>query len=53
MTLFDDSTAHNLEPMTPEHDTHTGGPAVEENPEPAQPTTAEPQASAPETPALR
>ncbi|MGB9071289.1 MAG: 30S ribosomal protein S1 [Terriglobales bacterium] len=50
MTLFDDSTAHNLEPMTPANDTHTGGPAVEENPEPAQPTTAEPQASAPETP---
>jgi len=52
MTLFDDSTAHDLEPMTPEHDTHTGGPAVAENPEPAQPTTAEPQASAPETPAF-
>ncbi|MFY9560956.1 MAG: 30S ribosomal protein S1 [Terriglobales bacterium] len=62
MTLFDDSTARNLEPMTNATETHDSGPAVEEHPEPVQPETAsqpeaasqaeaaEPQASAPETP---
>jgi small subunit ribosomal protein S1 len=48
MTLFDDSTAHNLEPMTHETESHNGGPAVIDAPEPVQPTPAEPQASAPE-----
>jgi small subunit ribosomal protein S1 len=48
MTLFDDSTAHNLEPMTHETESHTGGPAVVDAPEPAQPTPAEAHASAPE-----
>jgi small subunit ribosomal protein S1 len=48
--LFDDSTAPNLESMTTENDTHTGGPAVVENPEPVQPASAEPPASSPETP---
>jgi len=46
MTLFDDSTAHNLEPMTHETETHNGGPAVIDAPEPAQPTPADVQASA-------
>lgn len=61
MTLFDDSTAHNLEPMTNATETLTSGPAVVENPEPQpesvsqpesapQPDSAELQASAPETP---
>jgi len=61
MTLYDDSTARNLEPMTNATETNTSGPAVIENPEPvqletvSQPETAsqaesaEPQASAPET----
>jgi len=44
--LFDDSTAHNLEPMTHETETHNGGPAVIDAPEPAQPTPADVQASA-------
>src|SRR6266852_2961914 len=52
MNLFDDSTARNhessLETMTPEHDTHTGGSAVIDAPEHAQPSPAEPLASAPE-----
>jgi small subunit ribosomal protein S1 len=50
MNLFDDSTAPNLESMTTENDTHTGGPAVVESPEPVQPASAEPPASSPETP---
>jgi small subunit ribosomal protein S1 len=48
-TLFDDSTARNLEPMTHETETLTGGPAVIENPEPAQPASTEPPVSANET----
>jgi small subunit ribosomal protein S1 len=48
MNLFDDSTARDLEPMTQETETHNGGPAVLDAPEPAQPTPAESQASAPE-----
>ena len=48
-TLLDDSTARNLEPMTPETETLTGGPAVIENPEPAQPSPTEPPASANDT----
>ena len=44
--MFDDSTAHNLEPMTHETETHNGGPAVIDAPEPAQPTPADVQASA-------
>jgi len=48
--LFDDSTARNLEstlePMTTAHDTHTGGSAVVDAPEPVQPSPAE-QSSAP------
>ena len=48
MNLFDDSTARDLEPMTHETETHDGGPAVLDAPEPAQPTPAESQASAPE-----
>ena len=60
MTLLDDSTARNLEPiesMTNATDTLTSGPAVVENPEPAQPELAvqpeaeEPKASALEAPA--
>jgi small subunit ribosomal protein S1 len=62
MTLYDDSTAHNsdstTQTMTSAHDTHTGGSAVVDAPEPAQLTPAEeasaPDAeatSAPETPA--
>jgi small subunit ribosomal protein S1 len=43
MSLFDDTTTRNTESMTPEHDTHNGGPAVAENPEPAQPFSAEPE----------
>src|SRR5271157_4794796 len=45
MNLFDDSTARNLESsletMTPAHDTHSGGPAVIDAPEHAQPSPAE------------
>jgi small subunit ribosomal protein S1 len=37
--LFDDSTARNLDPMTNATETMTGGPAVEEHPESAQPET--------------
>jgi small subunit ribosomal protein S1 len=52
MNLFDDSTARNLESsletMTPAHDTHTGGSAVVDAPEQAQPSPAETLASAPE-----
>jgi small subunit ribosomal protein S1 len=54
MNLFDDSTARNLESsletMTPAHDTHTGGSAVVDAPEQAQPAPAEPLASAPDAP---
>src|ERR1017187_9402191 len=57
MNLFDDTTARNLESsletMTPAHDTHTGGSAVLDAPEAAQPSPAEPLASAaPENNAL-
>src|SRR5258708_36228866 len=52
MNLFDDSTARDLESsletMTPAHDTHNGGSAVIDAPEHAQPSTAEPLASAPD-----
>jgi small subunit ribosomal protein S1 len=54
MNLFDDTTVRNpessLETMTPAHDTHTGGSAVVDAPENAQPFSAEPLASAPEAP---
>jgi small subunit ribosomal protein S1 len=43
MSLFDDTTTRNTESMTPELDTHNGGPAVAENPEPVQPTPPEPE----------
>jgi small subunit ribosomal protein S1 len=52
MTLFDDNTAPNLESMTHETDTHTGGPALADAPEPAQPTVEERSASAPEPQAV-
>ena len=49
MNLFDDSTARNLESsletMTTAHDNHSGGSAVIDAPEHAQPSPAEPQAS--------
>jgi len=55
MILSDDSTARNLESMTPEHQSHSGGPALIENPatenlETAHPesTNSEQQAAAPE-----
>ena len=52
MTLFDDSTERNpdstIQTMTPAHDTHTGGSAVVDAPEPVQSSPAEPQASAPD-----
>ena len=52
MNLFDDTTVRNpessLETMTPAHDTHTGGSAVVDAPENAQPLPAEPLASAPD-----
>jgi small subunit ribosomal protein S1 len=52
MNLFDDSTARNLESsletMTPAHDNHTGGSAVVDAPEHAQPSPAETLASAPD-----
>jgi small subunit ribosomal protein S1 len=52
MTLFDDSNARNLDSttqtMTTSHDTHNGGSAVVDAPEPVQPSSAEPQASAPD-----
>ena len=44
MTLFDDSTARDLKPMIHETDTHNGGPAVIDAPEPAQPSLAVPAA---------
>jgi small subunit ribosomal protein S1 len=44
LTLLDDSTARNLESMTNEHDSHSGGPAVVEQPEPAQPPSLQPAA---------
>jgi small subunit ribosomal protein S1 len=50
MSLFDDTTTRNNESMTPEHDTHNGGPALAENPEPAQPISTEPEVTA-ESPA--
>lgn len=52
MTLFDDSTERNpdstIQTMTPAHDTHTGGSAVVDAPEPVQSSPAEPQTSAPD-----
>jgi small subunit ribosomal protein S1 len=54
MNLFDDSTARNsdstLETMTPAHDNHSGGSAVVDAPELAQPSTAELHASASDAP---
>jgi len=55
MTLFDDSTARNLdsniETMTPAHDSHSGSSAVADAPETVETSTAEAQASAPNAPA--
>jgi len=48
MNLYDDSTAHDLQPMINETETHAGGPAVVDAPEPAQPTPVEAEASTPE-----
>jgi small subunit ribosomal protein S1 len=51
MNLFDDSTARNessLETMTISHDNHTGGSAVIDAPEHAQPSPAETPLSAPD-----
>jgi small subunit ribosomal protein S1 len=54
MNLFDDTTVRNpdssIETMTSSNDTHTGGSAVIDAPENAQPFSAEPLASAPEAP---
>src|SRR5271166_2826109 len=54
MNVFDDSTARNLESslqtMTPAHDNHTGGSAVLDAPEHAQPSPAESLTSAPDVP---
>src|SRR5277367_5330731 len=51
MNLFDDSPARSLESsletMTPTHDTHTGGSAVIDAPEQAQPSPVEALTSAP------
>ncbi len=52
MSLYDDTTTRNTESMTPEHDTHNGGPALAENPEPVQPISTEPEVSAETTPAI-
>ena len=53
MTLHDENTNRTsdstLETMTPEHNSHNGGSAVLDAPEPAQPSSAETQSSAPET----
>jgi hypothetical protein len=50
MNLFDDSTVRNFdsspETMTSTHDAHTGGPAVLDAPELAQPSPADLNASA-------
>jgi len=50
MSLYDDSTARNLETsletMTNANDTHSGGPAVVDAPEHAQPSSAETHSSA-------
>ncbi len=52
MNLFDDSTAHNLEPsietMTSSNDAQTGGSAVLDAPETAQLSSVEPPASIPD-----
>jgi small subunit ribosomal protein S1 len=52
MNLFDDSNAPNsessLETMTPAHDNHTGGSAVVDAPELAQPSPAETPATTPD-----
>jgi len=48
MILFDDSTAHNLEPMTNETESRNGGPAVVDAPEPAPLAPAETQTPSPE-----
>ncbi len=44
--MHDDSTARNLDPMTNETEKHSGGPALVDAPESAQPTPAQPQAEA-------
>jgi small subunit ribosomal protein S1 len=54
MNLFDDTTVRNsesaIETMTSSNDSHTGGSAVVDAPELAQPFSAEPLASAPDVP---
>jgi len=54
MTLYDDSTARNLdssiETMTPANETRASGPAVAEPPETLQPSLVEAQTSAPDAP---
>ncbi len=53
MTLYDDNTNRTsdstLETMTSEHDSHNGGSAVLDAPEPVQPSPAEAQSSASDT----
>ena len=51
MTLYDDTRNPDttLETMTPEHDSHNGGSAVLDAPEPVQPSPAETHASAPDS----
>ena len=49
--MYDDSTDRNdstTQTMTTAHDTHNGGSAVVDAPEPVQPYSAEPEASAPD-----
>src|ERR1019366_7260004 len=52
MNLFDDTTVRNpestIETMTSSNDSHTGGSAVVDAPEQAQPSSAEPLASPPD-----
>src|ERR1035437_3994643 len=54
MNLFDDTTVRNpestIETMTSSNDSHTGGSAVVDAPEQAQPSSAEPLASAHDVP---
>lgn len=56
MSLFDDSTARNLESsvetMTSTHDNHTGGPAVLDAPEHAQPSSADQTSAIAEAPEM-
>ncbi len=52
--MFDDTTSHtdsSTQTMTPEHETHSGGSAVIDAPEPTTTLTAEAQAPAPDAPA--